>query len=105
MLAMHCDPKTALYYLELEDLIFRFFDGRQSEELKKQVALIDSLKTHCFVYKVAVYNESGEEIEYYYIGTTKNKLKRLQKHYYESSNPKLRKLSEEGRKIKYFIIY
>ena len=26
MLAMHCDPKTALYYLDLEELVFMFFD-------------------------------------------------------------------------------
>ena len=34
LLAIHNDPKTMLYYLELEDLVFRFFENKQNEEVK-----------------------------------------------------------------------
>jgi hypothetical protein len=40
MLAIHNDPDTALYYIELEDLIFRFFEQKQTEELKKSLDTI-----------------------------------------------------------------
>ena len=40
LLAIHIDPDIALYYIELEDLIFRFFEQKQTEELKKSLDTI-----------------------------------------------------------------
>jgi hypothetical protein len=59
---------------------------------------------HGVIYRIDIYKADNSEIEFVYIGSTKNYKRRMANHNAGSSNPEVKQFIDAGRKAIYNIV-